>query len=220
MVKFDGFTLMELLVVITIITILAAVAMPVFQRVILSAEHNAAMQTARNIGAGLQLYAMDSQGLFPRGTNRHGEEITNANDAFRDLVPDYIDDERAFVVPKSQWGARADNKVEPPEEILKSGENHYAYVMGLSQTSRSGWPLVVDGTDGGGFYTEQEGQRGGRWLGNKATVIRVDLSAEAVRLKGSGDRRYLPKIDDDQSNALLVEGYMPDGVTLLEPAGG
>ncbi len=39
-----------------------------------------------------------------------------------------------------------------PKETLQPGENVYAYVMGLTDADDPRTPLVVDGTDGAGFY--------------------------------------------------------------------
>jgi prepilin-type N-terminal cleavage/methylation domain-containing protein len=217
--RLGGFTLIELLVVITIITILATIGFPIQQAIIESSRQVKAREHARQIVLGMRAYAVDSGGVFPGGKNQYGQEITNSNDAFRDLVPDYIEDERIFAVGGSQWGSKVDNKMESPGEILEAGENHFAYISGLSDSSRNWWPLVVDGTAGGGVYTRDQGQRGGRWKGKRAVVVFVDGSAAAAKLRGEGDHRFVPRLDDDNMNALDVESYMPDGVQLLDPAG-
>jgi prepilin-type N-terminal cleavage/methylation domain-containing protein len=214
-----GFTLIELLVVITIISILAAVAVPVQQAIIESGRQTRALKHAQQIVTAMRAHAMDAGGIFPQGRNQYGEEITTSNDAFRDLVPDYLEDERIFAVSGSRWGARADNRFESSSEILEPGENHFAYVSGLSDSSRNWWPLVVDGTTGSGVYTREEGQRGGRWKGKRAIVVFVDGSASATKLRGEGESRFVPRLDDDRRNALDVGSYMPEGVQLLDPAG-
>ncbi|MEM7145953.1 MAG: type II secretion system protein [Verrucomicrobiota bacterium] len=214
-----GFTLIELLVVITIISILSAIAVPTFQNVIEASRQTRAAAHAKQIVTALRAFSMDSGGEFPQGENQYGQEISNANDAFRELVPDYIEDERIFAVTGSGWGSKADNKMEGAGEILESGENHFAYVAGLNDSSKNWWPLVVDGTTGSGVYTREEGERGGRWKGKRAVVVYVDGSASVVRLKGESNRRYIPRVDEETMNALDVEAYMPEGVRLLEPAG-
>lgn len=213
-----AFTLIELLVVIGIIAVLAAISLPVFTAAQRHGQMARAMANARGIGLALRMYADDNGGNFPGGKNSLGETIETSNDAFRDLIPTYIDDESVFALARSKAGPKADNKVEPASRALEAGENHYAYVEGLDSTSRSAWPLIVDGTDGTGHYTTDESRPGGIWGGKKAIVITVANSAEAVPLRGSSDRRYLPRFDDPTQDGLDVSAYMGEQVRLLDPA--
>ncbi len=209
-----GFTLIELLTVVAIIAILGAVAMPGIQSAMLSARMNAAMQQARQVHTSLMGYAMDSGGYFPSERSNPGSSITTSNAAFRELR-EYISDERVFAVSNSNWGFKADNKRDGAE-FLRSGENHWSYVSGLSSTSTPYWPLIVDGTNGSGTYSRQEGEKGGAWYGKKAVVVRVDGSGSVVPLKGEGDRRFLPGIEEEDQNALNT-GYMGTRAKLLDP---
>ncbi len=77
-----------------------------------------------------------------------GDPISSFNDAFRDLVPNYIDTEAIFVVGRSNHGRSAVNRVDEVDDILQPGGNHFANVAGLTDTSRSNWPLVVHGNFG------------------------------------------------------------------------
>lgn len=212
-----AFTLIELLVVITIIAILAGIGMPIYLTAIMSGQQIAAMQNARQIGIALRAFTNDSGGAYPAGKNLYGEEIKTSNDAFRSLIPTYLDNEQVFTVARSKDGPKADNKVDPFSEILKPGENHFAYIEGLGSTSNSLWPLVVDGTDGHGTYTNVEGNLGGVWKGTKAVVINTDSSAHLAVLLGTGTSRYIPRSDDPTQNALDVS-YMGSSVRLLDPA--
>jgi prepilin-type N-terminal cleavage/methylation domain-containing protein len=212
-----AFTLIELLVVISIIALLAGIAMPVFGVAVMQGKMIAALNKAKQIGTTLHIYANDHGGTFPHGKNDFDEQITNANDAFRGLIPAYLDSESIFVVPGSKAGATADNRISSAAQILERGENHWAYVAGLTSTSNSGWPLVVDHTDGSGTYTPKENTFGGTWKGTKAVVIHVDSSATLERLIGTGDQRYIPRTDERTANALNTN-YMGDDVKLLEPA--
>ncbi len=211
-----AFTLIELLVVISIIALLAGIAMPVYSTVLLNGKMASAMAKARQIGMTLHVYANDHGGTFPNAKNDYDEAINSSNDAFRGLIPAYLDTESVFTVPGSTVGATADNRIATSAQILERGENHWAYVAGLSSTSRSSWPLVVDHTDGSGMYSARENTLGGTWKGTKAIVVRVDSSASIERLLGTGDQRYLPRTDEKTANALSPD-YMGDGVRLLEP---
>jgi prepilin-type N-terminal cleavage/methylation domain-containing protein/prepilin-type processing-associated H-X9-DG protein len=63
-----AFTLIELLVVIATITILAAIATPVFNSVLERAKVTKNMSNLRQIGAATQLYMNDNKGTFPGST--------------------------------------------------------------------------------------------------------------------------------------------------------
>jgi len=213
-----AFTLVEMLIVVAIIGVLAGVAFPAYTAAMRAAHMNAAMQSAKQIGTALRLYAADYDGAYPLKKNIYDQQITTSNDAFRSLMPTYIDNERVFIVPNSKAGATADNKMDDPSQILQAGENHWAFISGLSSSSNSNWPLIVDHTDGTGSYTTLENSYGGTWLGTKSVVINTDGSGRIIPLMGTGDRRYLPRYNDKTKNGLLVSEYMGDGVALLEPA--
>ncbi len=212
-----AFTLIELLVVIAIIGVLASISIPVINAARQTGYMTRAMSNARGIGLGLTMYANDHDGVFPAITNSLGQPIQTSNDAFRSLVPAYVDIEEVFAVGQSKVGPKADNKIETTEEILEPGENHWAYVAGLASTSNPRWPLVADSTDGNGTYTTIQSEPGGTWGGKKAVIVRVDNSAEVVLLNGTGDLRFVPRFDDPASNALALD-YMKGAGVLLEPA--
>ena len=215
---YGAFTLIELLVVISIIAILASVSMPAFQKAIMSGQQSAAMQSARQIALGLRAYSNDYGGAYPTGTNSYGQQINTSNDAFRSLVPTYIDNEQTFTVSRSIDGPKADNKIDPYTEILKPGENHWAFIEGLDATSNSLWPLVVDGANAAGKYTTVSGNPGGVWSGAKSIVVNTDGSVHLIPLLGPSTARYIPRFDDSTQDLLNVTSYMGNSVTLLEPA--
>ena len=216
--KTGAFTLVELLVVIVIIGILVGISVPIYTTAIKTAQMNTMMQNGRQIAIALRIYASDSDGLFPSTTDSSGAALVTSNDAFRDLIPGYLDSEKVFVTPRSKTGQKCDNKIEPIAECLKAGENEFAYIAGLSTTANSNWPLLVDGTDGTGKYTDQESDLGGTWGGVKQVVVNVDGSCSIVKTKGTGANRTLPRYNDDTKDALAVTEYMGSTTRLLEPA--
>jgi len=213
-----AFTLIELLTVISIIGILAGIAIPAYQHAMKVGKMTSAMNSARQIGMALKMYSGDNDGNYPIKQNSYGEDIVTSNDAFRSLVPSYLDTEKVFTVPGSKAGPSADEQIDDAAHILQPGENHWAFVSGLNSTSKSNWPLIADNTDGSGNYTTQEGSYGGTWGGTNAVVVYADISAHVLPLSGTGNQRYLPRPDDKTKNALAVNEYMGDSVQLLEPA--
>lgn len=213
----SAFSLVELMTVVSIMAILTAVASPGLKIAMLNAHQNAAMGNARSIALGLKTYAQDYEGVFPGFETEDGDKISTSNDAFRELIPDYIDSERVFMVRRSAWGNLADGRITEPEDRLEAGENHFAYISGLLDTSISDWPLVVDGTNGSGTYTKTHGERGGCWEGRKAIVVTVGGSAYVTKMRGDADARYIPRYGYPEENALEVSAYMGEMAQLLDP---
>jgi prepilin-type N-terminal cleavage/methylation domain-containing protein/prepilin-type processing-associated H-X9-DG protein len=60
-----GFTLVELLVVIAVIAVLAALLTPVFQRVVAGGRATACIGNLRQLGVGLGAYVMDHDNTMP-----------------------------------------------------------------------------------------------------------------------------------------------------------
>src|SRR6202012_2853591 len=163
-------------------------------------------------------FSNDNDGAYPIKTNSYGENIATSNDAFRSLIPTYLDNEKVFTLATSKAGPSADNNIQDAAHILQPGENYWSFISGLNATSNSNWPLIVDNTNGSGFYVTEPNTYGGMWGGTDAIVINPDGSGHIQPLQGTGDERFIPRFDDPTKNALTLSDYMGDGVTLLEPA--
>jgi prepilin-type N-terminal cleavage/methylation domain-containing protein len=169
-----GFTLVELLVVITIIALLASIAMPVFTSVQMNGRMTKAAAQARGIHIALTSFAGDNDGAFPAAQS-------TSNDAYRQLIPDYIDSEKPFGVSGSAWHKGSRNDAGPDDDIgnkpdystaLERGENHWAYVSGLRNDSTSNLPVIADGfTESPGTYLDDPNKKGGVWKGTKAIIV-------------------------------------------------
>ena len=180
----SAFTLIELLVVISIIALLAGIALPVFSQVQERGAQTKDLSNAKQIGLACKLYASDNDGLFPVAAGAGA-----SNDAFAKLIPQYVPTEKIFYLAKSKWtpslpdeqfGTQADGT--PAATNLATGENNFAYVNNLTDTSNANFPLIADGfSASAGTYSNDETAKGGVWKGKKAIVIRADLSGSVEK---------------------------------------
>lgn len=204
-----GFTLVELLVVISIIALLASVALPVMNTARMSAAVTTSTLQAGGIHKALMLYANDNEGTFPIAEN-------SANDAFRKMFPDQLQEEKPFYVQNSAWHASSKGGKGPDGDIgnkpdfaqcLERGENHWAYLSGLNTTSTSNLPLLADGfSEQKGQYTDVPNKKGGVWKGTKAIVMYVSGAAKAEPIK-SADNFKVMATRGGQKVEMFSTGY-------------
>lgn len=74
--KKAGFTLIELMIVIAIIAILAAILVPNFIRARAQGQLTACKSNLKNIGTALEMYSTDNSGRYPTATLFTGSGIT------------------------------------------------------------------------------------------------------------------------------------------------
>ncbi|MGC9318750.1 MAG: type II secretion system protein, partial [Armatimonadota bacterium] len=109
-----GFTMVELLLVIGIIAILAAILFPVFARAREKAREASCRANLLNIAMGLRAYAHDHEGLYPP-----------AEDDLAPLYPRYLPIEQVFICPSQAegipMGAPANEDVWPAAQPTGTG---------------------------------------------------------------------------------------------------
>ncbi len=81
-----GFTLLELLVVISIISVLTALLLPAVSRAKTRARRATCMNNLRQISLGVRMYADDSNDAFPPATNQTPAAFT----AYTQLMKQYV----------------------------------------------------------------------------------------------------------------------------------
>lgn len=212
----------RLLLIVFAVFFVVAFVLPLTSRKAIRGPQTKALAQSKGIGLALKLYADDHDGVYPAGTNVHGQPIRSANDAFRSLIPAYTRSEVIFGNPLSAYQtSQPDNVIEPIAEALKPGENVYAYISGVNRDTPEEKPLLADGGDGSGrgLYVSDPQARGGVWRGTKAVVIYVDNHGVVETLTGPANARFVAhKGDDGQiSNPLSLESLGPD-LKMLEPA--
>jgi prepilin-type N-terminal cleavage/methylation domain-containing protein len=200
--KNTAFTLVELLVVISIIGILAGIAFPAYTTIQERGRQTQALTYAKQIGTVCKIYAGDYDGRFPTFSDPIGggnQTFSTANDAFTELIEGgYVSDETLFYIPKSPFcegiaGINKDDEVDP-------GENHWAYYVGLTDTDNSSYPLIIDGVESGYSYDETS-----IWGGKRAIVCYLDMSARVENLTNDGN---------------LEGNYDGSRINLLQPGQG
>jgi len=87
-----GFTLVELLVVMVIIALLAAIAFPVFIKVKQSAQISECLSNMRQLGIGLNMYLNDYANRFPSAIPRAipGSKYANGEKTIQELLQPFV----------------------------------------------------------------------------------------------------------------------------------
>ena len=111
-----GFTLVELLVVIAIITVLIAIALPVFSRAREKARQAACMANLHQLAMAIRMYRMDM------GTYPGPYDPASGTGGLNDLYPAYVSSRKVFICP---------------DDLMDSGEKYVDQTTRIYQSPSS-----------------------------------------------------------------------------------
>lgn len=223
-----GFTLLELMVVITIIAILASASYPVLTKSIAKARMRKDAAHVDQIVKACKLYAMDWDGIYPStDTSSSGDssgggasggssgEFGNSTDAFNELIREVdLGTEEIFFVQGNP------EKLLPPNQDgeLVAEENCYSYVVGQSDSTPARSPLVADEMSGGSYTENHPWLKSGRaivgYCGGQVKIEKLTSKEEGATVRGapgSGIEDVFQKATEDE------EGRITGGLLAVEP---
>lgn len=190
-----GFSLVELLVVIAVLAILAAILMPALARAREASLRAGCANNLRQVGMSLRMYAHENDGYFPplQGFSQECDTIPiNLMFDGPAMVPAYLDDVRLLVCPSDldgeasieagRWRKRGDT------DPCRLDSLSYAYVP---------WALDEE-------YLTQGGDRLSRDF--------LSAFAHAARSLNEGGQRVFDWQFKDESGATHNVLYLRDGV--------
>jgi len=93
-----GFTLVELIVVISIIAVLSALALPSYKIVLAHSNSSRCLSNLRALGASLNLYLADHGMTMPQMVAAR-ESTAQQDPALDTVLAPYVDDKSVFVCP-------------------------------------------------------------------------------------------------------------------------
>lgn len=187
----SAFTLIEILVVLGVIGLLAAILVPAVSSGMAKARRAQCLGNMRSVGTSLSAYGLDHKGRMP--------DVTSVTDLAKDLFEDgYLENLEAWACPAD--GERTACHGADADSFNSKKNSSYIYFSGynpLSVGDVNSMPLLCSRSKDGGKSALTD-------LDNHGRVRNVVyLGGAAASLKG------------DAAND-IVKKELPDGVTLVE----
>ena len=133
-----AFTLLELLVVITIIGILAAISLPLFARIMIQGRETKTMSNLRQIGAAALLYANENNQQLPDRV-ADGSSGPSSGNKWPTVLKPYLQDTRIYGSPIPDLNGVA-YRVTDPTLYFDNTKNYTSYIYnGLNDMSPPGY---------------------------------------------------------------------------------
>ena len=190
----DGFTLVELLVVIVIIAALAGLSAPVILKQRKAADRTEALNNIKQVG--MMLFEFDNEyGNFPDNETAQdvkdatGTELTFggnfSNDYFRQMLAGGGGkSEKPFWCKTLQSPKKADDEFKTPAKALEAGEVGFSYIMasqtqGQSASGEPSRPVVVTPS----YKFQPDWTFDPEPYAGKAVVLRLDNSATPMQIR-------------------------------------
>lgn len=138
--RYSAFTLVEILVVICIIALLAAILFPVFQRSRESSRRSSCQSNLRQIGLGFEQYKNDFDNWYPGSVNIFAPSAAVV--AWPTKIFPYVRNEQVFVCPS----ADVSNFDPDPEYFTTAQGMKYCGITNTEAAAAGGLPHAGDGS--------------------------------------------------------------------------
>lgn len=196
----QGFTLVELLVVIMIIAALAALSAPMLINQRKQADLVTATSNARQIGQALLEFDNQYSSYPDQTTAQAVQDATGtplnlagntSNDMFRQLLATGIAANEEMFYAKISYTKKGDNVFNTADRALSPGENGFGYLVNGNvaiSSSNSARPIAVTPL----LNAQTDGQFDASPFNNKAIVLRLDNSAVAYNIRQTDRQAITP----------------------------
>ena len=161
--KIKAFTLVEILIVVTILGILAAVVLPTFQGQTTIARESTAKDSLRTMRTQIEMYKLQHDGAHPGYTN----EVPASTAVLR----------LQFVGTTSETGAASSSKAPSAAYpcgpyIRKLPKNPYNNLTTIAYVAEAtAFSDAVDGTSSGWLYKKETGEFKINWTGTDSKGV-------------------------------------------------